>query len=188
MSVIWFSQKNKETITYVVILAEPTSLMYSCPYFLSCCLPQWPHFEQATLEWISYWEFTDMLLNWKDAIGWLVPALSSSCRVWQPLRLQITLHCTSQVAPGFLQLHLDVKLWAPQSDSGIYQEKSIPPPPSLGGGGMLLITPTVKLWMSEVTYLFYSTTVYYGSSSKEQHPQVSRCLCKLTKNIHQNKP
>lgn len=122
MSVIWFSQKNKETITYVVILAEPTSLMYSCPYFLSCCLPQWPHFEQATLEWISYWEFTDMLLNWKDAIGWLVPALSSSCRVWQPLRLQITLHCTSQVAPGFLQLHLDVKLWAPQSDSGIYQE------------------------------------------------------------------
>lgn len=122
MSVIWFSQKNKETITYVVILTEPTSLMYFCPYFLSCCLPQWPHFEQATLEWISYREFTDMLLNWKDAIGWLVPALSSSCRVWQPLRLQITLHCASQVAPGFLQLHLDVKLWAPQSDTGIYQE------------------------------------------------------------------
>lgn len=63
-----------------------------------------------------------MLLNWKDAIAWLVPALGSSCRVWQPLRLQITLHCTSQVAPGFLQLHLDVKLWAPQSDSGIHQE------------------------------------------------------------------
>lgn len=134
--------------------------MYYC--FHLCCLPQWPHFERATLEWISYWEFPYMLQNWKDAIGLLVPALCPLCRVWQPLWLQITLHCTSQVAPGFLQSHLDVKLWALWSDSGIFPELVY----LTGGDGMLLITTTVNLWMKLVT-------VYYGSSSIKQYPWVS---------------
>lgn len=142
---------------------------------------QGPHFKWTTQEWNSYWEFPDMLQNWKDAIGWLVTALSSSCRVWQPLWLQITLHCTSQVAPGFLQLHLDVKLWAPWSDTGIYEELMY-----LTGGWWYAFDYHNCKIVDGWSYLFHSTTVYYGSSSIKKHYQISWCLCKLTNGL-QNK-
>lgn len=58
---------------------------------------------------------------------------------------------------------------------------------SLGGSGTHLITTTVKLWIDEASYLFHSMTVDYGSLSIKQHPCVSRCLCKLTIGIDQNK-
>lgn len=65
--------------------------MYYC--FHLCCLPQWPHFERATLEWMSYWEFP--YVTKLEGCHWLVG----------PSFMLLVQSMTAVMTPDHLTLH-----------------------------------------------------------------------------------
>lgn len=133
----------------------------------SCCLTQWPHFERVTLEWISYWEFPDMLQNWgMPLVGWSqlqTPYVEYDSR-YEPRSPYTAL-------PKWLRDSCSYTSMSSYERRGVTVEFFKNLCTSLGGWQYAFDYHNCKI--VDEAYLFHSSTVYYRSSSLKWHPWVS---------------